>query len=1438
MTAYVITKAIWDAVVKTAVTDGQVAGLESGTDYVVVDHDGAGQFQTLEAVAAPVIEITQAPTAAGLEGLVAGMSAADILAAWTGRPIATVSDGSEPSYAHVVQIDGASLDPEDLVPATAALTIATTITAEGAEDAATRTEAVTVATQPLVDNLGATSQRNADNPEKIDVLYTKTLPAGFAAKVYIGDDPAGNTTWLTELVQNVTFTTKGSFPALAHVRVYIFDEAGAEVHSALVATLDALDAATPSPEPEPALPDEVAPVIEITQAPTAAGLEGLVAGMSAADILAAWTGRPIATVSDGSEPSYAHVVQIDGASLDPEDLVPATAALTIATTITAEGAEDAATRTEAVTVATQPLVDNLGATSQRNADNPEKIDVLYTKTLPAGFAAKVYIGDDPAGNTTWLTELVQNVTFTTKGSFPALAHVRVYIFDEAGAEVHSALVATLDALDAATPSPEPEPTPVPEPTPSLPDSKPDTGMTHDGVTMSFADTHPTGTYADGTPWVSSEGRSVSITGITPASKSGVNRTVSGGSSTGSTVVNGATLDPGKASSGATLAERQAVNDGLKNGNDAQGYDSFAIGYNLPFGAARNIDPGATSKPISLTEGTIVKAVSTTKNIHSQARPALDKLVPFTVVRTPPPADAFRPGHSDPSKTAWLYKSHIDLSKLPNLPANGLAVPAFSATLAALRFVSWEHTYNAMSRNIMPGIDGVPVYGGDRDTYTEAMLGLCYDTWTPVQKEQIAIALVQMAIDITARAEQGAIWQENGGHCVGQKAIVALAAHLTSHERFRNALEFTTTLFTWAGGSHSIWGEDRQIFRISQADVNRRQQYQFNYPSSMIGVAEWSSDATRDDPDASNNFRERLNTLGVDTSGAGTSLKQHYRHIIAGVNVPAALALRLMGADGLMQAPWLEYQDRHMDARIANGGPLPEGASNDIASWVVAAWAQDRANAGQGGSQTPAAPTPTPTPVPSPEPTPAPSPEPTPAPKPDIDLSVPAIVMSLGQSEADYTTLTKSYYNRIPLPNLDAENLTVYFADGAGTSVGSVKKLKLTQTNRGQANRALTYLANALHHIMPGKQFVLAEDHQAGKSRLSLCDDGDSGRIWNHTKKFVDAVEADYPQGFDRLTEFWYSADIGKANYWRGAWAPLYWGQYESGARFNLGDRHSRIGRDVDHCFFDFETADPSNKGRGLFPRTVAHDITKKGIWGGDSLARWAGYKEFVDDARFKSLGGVYTGPADGWVSDDTRHPAPTRQQGIVEATYEFQMPALLRAAGIPIRTPRFAAVTTASDGSYADVTLDCVNGGRLETQNRVRGNARRTGDLTSQEIWGFEIERASGGGKYWIARVGASGIDAKYQGTVTRHSDDKVRIRMVKPLQNGDKITHMRGADQHRGDYPRVFPRSEPTLHLLDLPIEHVPAYTDTSADFPFAGFTVDSFTEEFLVRRGATVGT
>jgi len=763
-----------------------------------------------------------------------------------------------------------------------------------------------------------------------------------------------------------------------------------------------------------------------------------------------------------------------------------------------------------------------------------------------------------------------------------------------------------------------------------------TQATFDGVTADFTGATSAGFYADGSPWMNGDGSQISVTGFdTPSAP--ITRTTANGTVYNNMQSHGAMLNPGAAPSGATVAERQAVNDGLDpalgSGYIGQGYDAFVGVNNQAYDATTNIEPGATGQPIAITEGMIVKAISDVTGINNNARPAVNRLVPFTIVTEEPAAGEFRPGHAEPRRRTNVTVSDLLLDRLPNLDATGLAIPGFATLISPFRFVSWEHTYNALSRNFMPSADGSPVYGGNRDAYTEAMLATCYDTLTASEKEQIAVKLVQMAYDIASMVYQGAIWQDNGGHANGQKSILAYAARLTDDAYLINALTQTTTsyIFDTNQATASVFAEDRQVFLITQEDVDRSKEYA--YTAGQIGLPEWSSDATRDDPVG---VEERQNTLYVDTADATTPDldRQDYRYIVAGVNVPAKIALEAIGAKTLFaNDDWFDYYDRHMEARIVFDGEVNDSVSNPVSSWVIDAHEADRPSFGgaisyaitptafepydpgtgtinacviksQGkvvgyitdggtvvtseGFSMPESATPgtysgildsgQPFSITISEG------EATVVPGPVVR---PKSFMFLEQSQGTFLFSNTAAYQQIPHDDIPAENVIVYTDNDVDRVNGDIVRTVVTQTtvDAGQVNPWVSTLSGFLHHLVPGEIAHLFEATDAGTGMRGLMDDSDPDRRWG---PFLAMVMAARAQGTEitNVNMSWMGNDAIYAKTWLETFAPFLFGCYADGTIFNLGDAHPTIpGAFVNNCLWDIFA--PANEyGRGVFRKDI------------------------------------------------------------------------------------------------------------------------------------------------------------------------------------------------------------------------------------------------------------
>lgn len=478
-------------------------------------------------------------------------------------------------------------------------------------------------------------------------------------------------------------------------------------------------------------------------------------------------------------------------------------------------------------------------------------------------------------------------------------------------------------------------------------------------------------------------------------------------------------------------------------------------------------------------------------------------------------------------------------------------------------------------------------------------------------------------------------------------------------------------------------------------------------------------------------------------------------------------------------------------------------------------------------------------------TPDPDPDPTPAPV-VIDPSTTAIVLTYAQSEPAFVT-SMTYQSGTPKVEPTEPVLRMIWSDGSKANVGPVQNKVISSATKNQVAQAMIHLNNALAYIVraagaPGKQFCLGAANEEGTGRIPFGS-ATGDRQFINTKKIVDEIEATYGRPPDRACEYWYASDRNILQAFRKEFSPLYWGQWRDGRKFNLGAVNTDGYRDetVDDCLWDYETSDPSQKGRGLLPRTVPLDLLRKDTWA-DRADRIAEMQAFVDDPRFQGLGGFYGFAPYKWIrggvtGSDGSHPDMKNPDGHVQAAYEFYMPSLLLAAGFPIKEPKFVGAYTAADGSYADVEFDPANGGRLSTDRLVRGGDVDLNATYAQEIWGFLIKRASGGEYVRVARRGASGIPTKYQGAVTRRSSTKARISMVEPIQPGDTIIYQIGYFAQDSSVSGTDQLGHNARYYRCMAIEHIPEWSDPAAVYPFAGFNVKTHGPEFVLQRGAYVG-
>lgn len=484
----------------------------------------------------------------------------------------------------------------------------------------------------------------------------------------------------------------------------------------------------------------------------------------------------------------------------------------------------------------------------------------------------------------------------------------------------------------------------------------------------------TGQYADGSWWaLSATGQPVEIVEAQPVSQALASRRLSDNRVIADSVVHGMMLNPGNAARGfpsadvSTLAARQRVNFF----GEPQGYDSFtgltAAGgavTNLAWNAGANIDPGYTGQVLSLTRGTLAKGVSNIDGVNSQGRPSLQDMRFLTIVDQRPAAGAFRPGIALADKVSVVTDSQLDLSVLPQLSPTGVTLPSFASVDGGLLVGhSWQHTYNVLSRNIVPaGTKGA--YAGDfTPLIPEALLAICMGAFTVDQRRRLARRIVQYAIDIAARAHEGGVIIDNGGHCHGRRLALILAWKLTGVQYFLDSANMVAMGPNYPAGGIpvgvSVYGDDLQFAYLSQKHIDDLQNKIFPYPQSMLGWPEWVQEAmTGHYPDTAigtnwQNFWPKT-AAEIDTAARAYSaanglldssgnprdhdLKEPYRTITAKTFLPGALLMNLLGLRTVWNNDaYFDYSDRHMADVIAGADQY----NNRVSTWVVQAWQAHR-----------------------------------------------------------------------------------------------------------------------------------------------------------------------------------------------------------------------------------------------------------------------------------------------------------------------------------------------------------------------------------------------------------------------------------------------------------------------------------------------------------------
>lgn len=301
-----------------------------------------------------------------------------------------------------------------------------------------------------------------------------------------------------------------------------------------------------------------------------------------------------------------------------------------------------------------------------------------------------------------------------------------------------------------------------------------TSVSQYGITWTWVEDLTVGQYANGDYYVVAPS-GITITGITPAS----------------TLVSGRTKNGSMVNPTAGTAVQQ-------------GFDSFAASFSASLNRAR---PGgndlSVGNPLILAAGSsLISSISFDANV----RPQLQTAAVLTIVAAAPSAGAMRPPYCGTDKTHSWNKNSMDYSWLRKLiPPQ--STPTISSISSQLQRPWIEIITEYTGRDIHPSLNQ-PDYGQVMSNVTGDAWCLLNLNYSNEQKETLLIYLCQYGIDVYGAALTGGNWINNGGHNIGRKGPLIVAA-----KTFGNAgmLEYADA------DQHFIFQEDQQTFVVDAAE---------------------------------------------------------------------------------------------------------------------------------------------------------------------------------------------------------------------------------------------------------------------------------------------------------------------------------------------------------------------------------------------------------------------------------------------------------------------------------------------------------------------------------------------------------------------------------------------------------------------------------------------
>lgn len=313
-----------------------------------------------------------------------------------------------------------------------------------------------------------------------------------------------------------------------------------------------------------------------------------------------------------------------------------------------------------------------------------------------------------------------------------------------------------------------------------------TSVNRNGITWEFDRDYPTGQFANGDWWVVGPVQVVRITPVDPDPADSVD-------------LNGSMINP--------------------KPNTPQGYNSAIPFQSMTYSRTANV---ARSLPLTIAAGSsLVSSISATteSKVLSRAYGVL------TVLNAPAPAGSFRPALYGADKTVPGNVSQIPWERFRSL-APVANTPALADVRATWGWPYVQHYTYWLNTHVIH--QQYPPYGREITNHVgQAALMLNLD-FPRAAKEPLAIDFLQMGIDLMGFVREGGSFEADGGHGIGRKLPMLLAA-----VTFGDA-----ALVKAAGGPAGKFQEDSQTFFVGPEDVGRPLAGGEPYTAAQVGMPEW------------------------------------------------------------------------------------------------------------------------------------------------------------------------------------------------------------------------------------------------------------------------------------------------------------------------------------------------------------------------------------------------------------------------------------------------------------------------------------------------------------------------------------------------------------------------------------------------------------------------